>query len=63
MVNTVNHTNTSTNVDTNTNTKRGQRRQSNPSSKCGRFPKFHRVFLGRDPGTLKPDIMSKNIHN
>ena len=21
----------------------------------GRFPKFHRVFLGRDPGTLKSD--------
>ena len=29
----------------------------------GRFPKFHRVFLGRDPGTLKSDIVSKNIHN
>ena len=26
---------------------------------CGRFPKFHRVFLGRDPGTLKSDIVSK----
>ena len=25
----------------------------------GRFPKFHRVFLGRDPGTLKSDIVSK----
>ena len=25
----------------------------------GRFPKFHRVFLGRDPGTLKFDIVSK----
>ena len=25
----------------------------------GRFPKFHRVFLGRDPGTLKSDIASK----
>ena len=24
----------------------------------GRFPKFHRVFLGRDPGTLKSDIAS-----
>ena len=24
----------------------------------GRFPKFHRVFLGRDPGTLKSDIVS-----
>ena len=24
-----------------------------------RFPKFHRVFLGRDPGTLKSDIVSK----
>ena len=20
---------------------------------CGRFPKFHHVLLGRDPGTLK----------
>ena len=29
----------------------------------GRFPKFHRVFSGRDPGTLKSDIVSKNIHN
>ena len=28
-------------------------------SPYGRFPKFHRVFLGRDPGTLKSDIMSK----
>ena len=25
----------------------------------GRFPKFHRVFSGRDPGTLKSDIMSQ----
>ena len=25
----------------------------------GRFPKFHCVFLGRDPGTLKSDIVSK----
>ena len=25
----------------------------------GRFPKFHRVRLGRDPGTLKSDIVSK----
>ena len=25
----------------------------------GRFPKSHRVFLGRDPGTLKSDIVSK----
>ena len=25
----------------------------------GRFPKFHRVFSGRDPGTLKSDIVSK----
>ena len=25
----------------------------------GRFPKFHRVFWGRDPGTLKSDIVSK----
>ena len=24
-----------------------------------RFPKFHRVFLGRDPGTQKSDIVSK----
>ena len=24
-----------------------------------RFPKFHRVFWGRDPGTLKSDIVSK----
>ena len=24
----------------------------------GRFPKFHSVFLGRDPGTLKSDIVS-----
>ena len=24
----------------------------------GRFPKFHRVFSGRDPGTLKSDIVS-----
>ena len=24
----------------------------------GRFPKFHRVFLGRDPGTLKSNIVS-----
>ena len=29
----------------------------------GRFPKFRRVFSGRDPGTLKSDIVSKNIHN
>ena len=28
-------------------------------SQCGRFPKFHRVFWGRDPGTLKSDIVSK----
>ena len=27
----------------------------------GRFPKFHRVFLGRDPGTLKSDIVSKEL--
>ena len=27
--------------------------------KYGRFPKFHRVLLGRDPGTLKSDIVSK----
>ena len=25
----------------------------------GRFPKFHRVLFGRDPGTLKSDIVSK----
>ena len=25
----------------------------------GRFPKFHRAFLGQDPGTLKSDIVSK----
>ena len=25
----------------------------------GRFSKCHRVFLGRDPGTLKSDIVSK----
>ena len=25
----------------------------------GRFPKFHRVLLGREPGTLKSDIVSK----
>ena len=29
----------------------------------GRFPKIHSVFLGRDLGTLKSDIVSKNIHN
>ena len=29
----------------------------------GRFPKFHRVFSGRDTGTLKSDIVSKRIHN
>ena len=29
----------------------------------GRFPKCHSVFWGRDPGTLKSDIVSKNIHN
>ena len=27
----------------------------------GRFPKFHRVSLGRDPGTLKSDIVSTKI--
>ena len=31
--------------------------RSNPS--YGRFPKFHRAFLGRDPGTLKSDFVSK----
>ena len=25
----------------------------------GRFPKFHRLFSGRDPVTLKSDIVSK----
>ena len=25
----------------------------------GRIPKFHSVFFGRDPGTLKSDIVSK----
>ena len=29
----------------------------------GRCPTFHGVFLGRDPGTLKSDIVSKTIHN
>ena len=24
----------------------------------GQFPKFHRDFLGQDPGTLKSDIVS-----
>ena len=24
----------------------------------GRFPKFHRVLFGRDPGALKSDIVS-----
>ena len=28
-------------------------------SEHGRFPKFHRVFLCRDPGTLKSDIVSQ----
>ena len=28
----------------------------------GRFPKCHRVFLGRDAGTLKSDIVSKKQH-
>ena len=27
-------------------------------SEFGRFPNFHRVFWGRDPGTLKSDIVS-----
>ena len=27
--------------------------------KYGRFPKFHNFCLGRDPGTLKSDIVSK----
>ena len=26
---------------------------------CGRFPKFHRVFLGRDPGTEVPHRVKK----
>ena len=30
-----------------------------PAGPYGRFPKFHRVFSGRDPGTLKSDIVSK----
>ena len=29
----------------------------------GRFPEFRRVSFGRDPGTLKSDIVSKNINN
>ena len=29
------------------------------ASLSGRFPKSHRVFLARDPGTLKSDIVSK----
>ena len=28
----------------------------------GRFPKFHRVFFGRDPGTLKSDIVSTKTY-
>ena len=32
-----------------------------PSPPHGRFPKFHRVLLGRDPGTLKSDIVSKKV--
>ena len=28
----------------------------------GRFPKFNRAFLGRDPGTLKSDIVFKKKH-
>ena len=28
------------------------------TSTFGRFPKFHRVSFGRDPGTLKSDIVS-----
>ena len=27
-------------------------------SAYGRFPKFHRISFGRDPGTLKSDIVS-----
>ena len=30
-----------------------------PWNKYGRFPTFHIVFSGRDPGTLKSDIVSK----
>ena len=44
----------------------GKANNSNPQppfQPYGRFPKLHRVFLGRDPGTLKSDIVSKNIRN
>ena len=30
-----------------------------PRRSYGRFPKSHRVFSGRDSGTLKSDIVSK----
>ena len=33
-----------------------------PPGEHGRFPKCPCVVLGRDPGTLKSDIVSKNIH-
>ena len=39
-----------------------QSRSSSPMP-YGRFPKFHRVFSGRDLGTLKSGIVSKNFHN
>ena len=38
---------------------REPRRARDPQAPHGRFPKFHRVLLGRDPGTLKSDIVSK----
>ena len=30
---------------------------ADPALCYGQFPKFHRVCLGRDPGTLKSDIV------
>ena len=33
-------------------------REFSSGCRCGRFPKFHRVFGGRDSGTLKSDIVS-----
>ena len=41
------------------NVLRGLRNFLRPSGAYGRFPKVHCVFLGRDPGTLKSDIVSK----
>ena len=38
--------------------RRSDRRGSDVLFMYGRFPRFHRVFLGRDPGTLKSDIVS-----